>query len=203
MPTLSASEIAGIIKYYNTGGESPIAPISDKNAIIAIAIALAESSGNPEAVGKPNSNGTRDWGLWQINDIHNPTHRQKTSAAANWLYAWRIAGMGTSWTPWSSYKSQNGKPPTYLAYMDTARSAWGSATPGTIGGNASGEVLNPETETRFTGPLAPLNPILALTKGETWQRVGMALAGLLLIAIVLAAILKTASPIGQITKAIK
>jgi hypothetical protein len=36
------------------------------------AIAAAESSLNPKAKGGPNSNGTFDHGLWQINDVHNP-----------------------------------------------------------------------------------------------------------------------------------
>lgn len=34
------------------------------------AIALAESSGRVNAVGGPNSNGTFDYGLWQINSVH-------------------------------------------------------------------------------------------------------------------------------------
>lgn len=195
MAALSASDIAGVIKYYSVGGPSPIAPITDANAEIAIAIALAESGGNPEAVGGPNSNGTRDWGLWQINDVHNPTERQKTSAAANWLYAWRIAGMGTSWKPWATFNSNK-----YREHLPAAREAWKTASPNTIGGNASGEVLNPETYTQLEGPLAFLNPLL---RSETWERVAMIIAGVFLLLLVAAALIKTASPLGKIAKAVK
>jgi hypothetical protein len=196
MATLSASDIAGVIKYYNTGGPSPIAPITDENAVKAIAIALAESGGNPEAVGGPNSNGTRDWGLWQINDIHNPTERQKHSAAANWLYAWRIAGLGTNWRPWATFNS--GK---YRDHMDAARSAWGAATPKTIGAEiAPGEPLEGKTITKLEGPLAFLNPLL---DQNVWFRVGMAVGGVVLILLVAAALMKNVTPIGKIASLIK
>lgn len=35
-----------------------------------VCIAQYESSFNTKAVGRPNSNGSRDWGLFQINDIY-------------------------------------------------------------------------------------------------------------------------------------
>lgn len=40
--------------------------VADKNDLCATV--GAESGWNPKAVGKPNSNGTRDWGICQIND---------------------------------------------------------------------------------------------------------------------------------------
>lgn len=200
MATLSASQIAGVIKYYSAGGPQPIAPITDNNAAIAIAVALAESGGNTDAVGGPNSNGTYDYGLWQINSIHNPTEREKHSAAANWLTAWRIAGMGMSWTPWSTYK--NGK---YKQHLAAARTAWASAKPETIGGNASGEVTNAPTNTQFEGPLAFLNPLMV---PGVWTRVAMIIVGGLLILIVAASLLKNTSlmnvvPVGRAINAAK
>ena len=41
------------------------------DAETAAAVALAESSGNPNAMNKGNTNGTWDIGLWQINTIHS------------------------------------------------------------------------------------------------------------------------------------
>lgn len=201
MPSLSASEIAGVIKFYDVGGPQPIAPITDDNAVIAIAIALAESGGNPDAVGGPNSNGTYDYGLWQINSIHNPVEREKHSAAANWLLAWRIAGMGTSWKPWATYNSG-----AYKTHMAAAQAAWKGATPGTIGGNASGSVENAPTYWQFDkdNPLAFLNPIF---EPGAWARIGMIVAGGLLLLLVAAALMKNtvikASPIGKIAKAVE
>lgn len=39
----------------------------------ALAIARCESGLNIEAYNPNNTNGTTDGGLWQINDVHNPT----------------------------------------------------------------------------------------------------------------------------------
>jgi hypothetical protein len=205
MPTLTPEQIAGVIKYYNTGGPSPIAPVTDNNGVIAVAIALAESGGNTEAVGGPNSNGTYDYGLWQINSIHNPPERVKTSAASNWLFAWRIAGFGLDWSPWSSYKSQNGKSPAYLAHMDVAKKAWGTAKPETIGGNASGEVKNAPTHTEYEGPLAFLNVFLI---PGLWTRVAMMTVGALLILLVVASMLSKSKlanmvPMGRAINMVK
>ena len=70
------------------------------------AIALAESGGNAAAVGGPNRNGTRDYGAWQINEIH------KTILAtgdwrdlnANALMAKRVFDM-QGYTAWTVYKT--------------------------------------------------------------------------------------------------
>ena len=195
MATLSAAQIASVIKYYKENGT---APITDDNAVKAVAIALAESGGNVEAVGGPNSNGTRDWGLWQINDIHNPNDRVKHSAAANWLMAWRIAAMGTSWSPWATYNS--GK---YRDFMNTARGAWSSAVPENIGTDedsaASGSGTAPLVH-ELPYPLDFLNPLLV---PDTWVRIGMALAGVLMLALVIGSIFAKYSPIGRIANMVK
>lgn len=39
-------------------------------SVVAAAIAMAESGGESAAVGPTNSNGTRDYGAWQINSVH-------------------------------------------------------------------------------------------------------------------------------------
>ncbi len=48
--------------WINAGGNTEAAPT-------AAAIAMAESSGNPSATNS-NTNGTTDYGLWQINSVH-------------------------------------------------------------------------------------------------------------------------------------
>lgn len=72
----------------------------------ATAIALAESGGNPTAKGGPNKNGTYDYGLFQINDVHNPTAEEKTDPIANGKRAYKIwVDAGHSFKPWSTYNS--------------------------------------------------------------------------------------------------
>lgn len=40
---------------------------------LALRVARCESGLNPKALNTNNPNGTTDGGLWQINDVHNPT----------------------------------------------------------------------------------------------------------------------------------
>lgn len=74
----------------------------------AIAVALAESGGNPKAVHvNADKYRSRDRGLWQINDHWHPEVSDAAAfdparcAAA----AFRISGGGRSWSAWSTWKS--------------------------------------------------------------------------------------------------
>src|SRR4051812_48178503 len=65
-------------------------PGGDRTAIVAfldtaIAVALAESGGNDQAMHK-NSNGSTDFGLWQINSVHTDLLKK---------YTWNNAGDNT------------------------------------------------------------------------------------------------------------
>lgn len=92
---------------------------------IAVAVALAESGGDPRAhndVPPDNS-----YGLWQINmlgalgparrrEFGLESNRELFDPAENAKAANRISGDGRSWTPWSTYT--NG---AYRQYLDEAR----------------------------------------------------------------------------------
>lgn len=72
----------------------------------ALAVATAESGLNPRAVNNKNTNGTSDYGLFQINSIHKPTAAEKTDPYANAKRAYRIwKEAGSKWTPWSAYNN--------------------------------------------------------------------------------------------------
>ncbi len=73
---------------------------------MAIAIALAESGGDPTATDH-DANGTVDRGLWQINSVHTQfsascDYDPRCGAGA----AFSISAGGTDWEPWTTY--QNG-----------------------------------------------------------------------------------------------
>lgn len=75
-----------------------------REAAMAASIAMAESSGNPQATNN-NSNGTQDRGLWQINS--GAWGSMSTyDIGANVRAAIQISNNGTNWGPWSTY--QNG-----------------------------------------------------------------------------------------------
>jgi hypothetical protein len=74
--------------------------------VTAVAIALAESNCNPLAKSPPNTNGTIDRGLWQINTVHQDvTDACAYDAQCNANAAFRISSGGTNWKPWSTYNN--------------------------------------------------------------------------------------------------
>jgi hypothetical protein len=97
------------------------------NLVIAVAVALAESGGRPDAhnnVAPDNS-----YGLWQINmlgglgperraQFHLHDNGQLLTPSVNARAAWAISSHGTNWHPWSTYT--NG---AYTGHLDAARHA--------------------------------------------------------------------------------
>lgn len=76
--------------------------------IDAVAIALAESGGNPSAVNTAgNQPPSRDRGLWQINSFWHPevTDAQAFNPQECADAAYRISRNGTNFTPWSTFNS--------------------------------------------------------------------------------------------------
>ena len=73
---------------------------------IGVAIAYAESGGDPKAVNHANRNGSSDYGLFQINTVHKALLK-----SGNWADPIDNAKMalkvykdaGNRWTPWSTY----------------------------------------------------------------------------------------------------
>jgi len=80
------------------------------NAVIATAVALAESGGNPNATNTKNKDGSIDSGLWQINSVHKRDHPTWT---VDWLHNPNnnakamsiISKGGTYWKPWTVYNN--------------------------------------------------------------------------------------------------
>lgn len=114
MPTLSDREIAGAVKAAGF-------PRASWN--VAVAVALAESGGNPEALNDKNTNGSSDYGLFQINSVHADLLK-----AHNWRdptdnarMALAISTNGTNWRPWVAYTTGR-----YAAYLPRAHAATGS-----------------------------------------------------------------------------
>jgi len=93
--------------------------------IIATAIALAESSGNPNAHGDIGI-GQGSFGLWQINAYYHPeygpdfTKLYDPETNANAAYAIYLAA-GSSFSPWSTFKNR-----AYMTYYSAAQNAVGA-----------------------------------------------------------------------------
>jgi hypothetical protein len=129
LPALTPAQIAGVVKYgmQNTGSfvDTVTFPNPDTSGPVFVAIALVESSGIPDNIGGPNSNGSHDYGLWQINDkahpdIINPSNNEWKIPQRNYEMAVRVyVNAGNKFTPWSTYKSG-----LYATRMVEATEAW-------------------------------------------------------------------------------
>lgn len=88
----------------------------------AVAIALAESGGNPNAYGDLGQY-CCSYGLWQINSFYHPEFGPDFSVlydpSANASAAYSVyARAGNSFSPWTTYST--GKYLTYLSAVQTA-----------------------------------------------------------------------------------
>lgn len=75
---------------------------------MGLAIIQAESGGNPKAVNNSNSNGSSDYGLFQINTVHSELLKSNPwdDPAANARMAYQVwKDAGGKWTPWSTYSN--------------------------------------------------------------------------------------------------
>lgn len=128
MSTLTAPQVAAYARaagFSNTPGT-----YGGLGLTWAVAVALAESGGDPAAVGGPNRDGSHDYGLWQINDKAHPGDAAKAlDPAACAAAAYRISSAGRSFTPWSTMG--NGTAAAQLGRASLAVAASPASTPTT------------------------------------------------------------------------
>lgn len=138
---------------------------------MAVAIAMAESSGNAQARGT-NTDGSIDRGLWQINNRANPqvsdscAYDPLCSARA----AYKISAGGTNWGPWTTFHNN-----AYLAYLgatgdyryfsDRPINPALSTNEGTPSGTAGANTDNQSAD-NSSGPTLSLGSIFSITAGE-------------------------------------
>lgn len=81
--------------------------VDNKDILIAIRIAKAESGLRPDAIGK-NSNGTYDIGLMQINDVHNKriSRQDRLNVEKNITFAYQLRKEQGNWNAWSVCRSK-------------------------------------------------------------------------------------------------
>jgi hypothetical protein len=98
-----------------------------EQAVVATAIAIAESRGRPRAHNPVPPDDS--YGLWQINMLgrlgperrvrfHLARNSDLYQPATNARAAWLISGHGSSWQPWTTFTRG-----TYLSYQPRAKAA--------------------------------------------------------------------------------
>lgn len=121
---LSGRNAVNITDYAKRAG------FTGNDLIIAVAIAYAESSGDPNARGDRRDENDPDtatsYGLWQIHwtvhpetYVNNPTELfdpQNNANAAFIIYT----RAGNTFRDWSTFDPRNGTTPRYLSYVNKA-----------------------------------------------------------------------------------
>jgi hypothetical protein len=118
---LGADQIAG---YASNAG------FQGSDLVMSVAVALAESGGNPAAVGDINITPGGSVGLWQINLKAHPEYAgiDLTSPQNNADAAYRVyRNAGSNFSPWSAYN--NGSTSNFLAQASAGVSMWQAANP--------------------------------------------------------------------------
>lgn len=118
MPAYTGAQLQSL--WVQNGGKPAAAPL-------AAAIALAESSGDPNSTNH-NTNGSTDRGLWQINSVHGA--QSTYNIPANVRAAIAISGNGSNFGPWTTYTS--GAYKQYLSGAARAALPNGASTPSAL-----------------------------------------------------------------------
>lgn len=167
---------------------------------VGIGIAMAESGGDPTVRGGPNRNGTYDYGLFQINSIHNPTAQNWADPVVNAAMALKVyREAGNKWIPWSTYKAG-----THHKFMteasrtagDMNRSgefgeAWKNAAPADL------RLINAATSAAAAAAASPAGQLVgALISPVLWRTVLVVLIAVVLIVAGIVVVLRR--PIGDV-----
>lgn len=167
----------------------------------AIAVALAESGGKDIRGYERNSNGTYDWGRWQINEVHKQTvatlqpdikgQRFNPDGYRDGLYiarwAFELSKGGTDWSPWSTWPGEAARylPMAVSVTASMTADEW-SKTPLGQAVVWTGEAVEGAVEAVGDAAAAVADAVTpdgigaffgALTDSDTWVRVGLVLGG--------------------------
>lgn len=140
--------------------------LASQNALIASAIAMAESSGDSNAINPGSSTDTEySVGLWQINLLAHPqyTVAQMQDATQNAKAMSVISNGGTSWGAWGTYTSG-----IYRKFMSSTITTTPVSLPSSynsLSSNGSTGLL--DLMTGFTSTV-PTNPATTSDMGSAW-----------------------------------
>ena len=209
---LSDAELAALAIASGFDPRTPVPGLSDSEAVVAVAVALAEAGGRTQAVSPTN-----DVGVWQINmPAHQPAHPDWTESwlkdpVHNGQAAAVVSGGGQNWRPWTTFRTGR-----YRAFLTRARAA--VADPADSSGFSVGVGIGGVGASVGTGgvdvQLGPLDALAqlgdALTDPGTWRRLGLILGGVLLVLVGVAFVARDSLgssalglvPGGQLAKAV-
>lgn len=183
---LTDPELAALAISVGFSPTEAVPGLSDSEAVVAVAVALAEDRGR---TGRTSATGDR--GVWQINMASHPSYDRERlkEPEYNGGAAFDISGGGSNWRPWTTFRRG-----LYRPFLARARAA--VAAPASGGGGFSVDVpglppIGTDTLSPITDPLSALNALGdALTDPNTWRRAGLVAGGVILLALGFVAISK-------------
>lgn len=193
MTKLNPSQVAAAAHVGGFTGEDQI--------VMATAIALAESGGKTDAKGGPNSNGTYDYGLFQINDVHKPTDAEKTDPLANARRAYKIwVQAGHSFKPWSTYNSGS-----YKKHLTDAQVAYGDikANPDVEARLKAGDTSGTFGEIKEGSPIDNVGNVVeggfnAITKGIFGAVLNLGVLAVAVVLLILGVVILLRGPVSSV-----
>jgi hypothetical protein len=84
----------------------------------AVAVSFAENGRHDTNAQNHNTDGSTDYGLWQINSVHGIPQSELVIPQKNAAAAYRISSSGRNWQPWTTYTSNK-----YAASLPAAQAA--------------------------------------------------------------------------------
>ena len=170
MARLSPNQIAAVVRK---------AGFPESQVAMAVAIAYAESGGDPAAVNNRNRNGSSDYGLFQINSVH-----KAKLAKHNWRDPQENAKMayliweeaGSKWRPWATYNSGSYKKHYKPNQITTSPGSADAGTAPPTDATALGGTGGAETGIGL-GPITPLNLFGFASTKAFWMRFGIGVIG--------------------------
>lgn len=164
----------------------------------ARAVAFAESHGVVDVDSPPNSDGSIDQGWFQINNKAHPdvsktcAHNAQCAARA----ALRISSGGRNFGPWTTYKS--GAYKAYLGknYELTNKAGDTAQSQDSPHGDAPNPLSGLDGIAQALGSIAGF--VSSLFQSATWLRIGKVIAGLILLVLGAATLLR--KDISQVAK---
>lgn len=167
----------------------------DGELVTAVAVAFAESQFNQNAINRSNRNGSADYGVWQINSVHNfpeianGSWRDVKVNAQLAHRVWRSQG----WNAWSVYRPSDtlgyarylAARPAAVGFVAAAVGA-GAAAAGAVGTpGAIADGIGEDAQDALRGAAAiakePLAVLDWFTKPQTWERIASVVLGSALI----------------------
>lgn len=167
MPIATPAQMAGALK---------AAGFTGTDIVTGVAIGMAESGGKTDATNR-NTNGTTDYGTWQINSIH-----RDALALGNWADINANAKMaklvfdqsGHSWRPWVTFNTG-----AYRKFLSQGMTGAGNPAPTPDPINRGGQNVG-NTGDSTNGIIGFFSFI---TDVHNWMRLGEFAAGMVLLLI--------------------